>query len=369
LVIGGGAGAAPSTTTTGTGVVTALGVNTGTAGAFVVNGGALGTPSSGTVTNLTGTASININGTVGATTASTGAFSTLSATGTLSGGTSGTAYSFSGSAPATSLTLDSSGRLLVGGTASPASVLHLYSSGQIGTIESSGNYATTGSGYLRWKDVNGNAGFVGYGGNANNFDIYNGLAGAITFSTSGSERARIDSSGNLLVGTTSAPSYSSKLRVQGGIETQGTNQYNIVATSSGSDFEWVLRSGSRQLYYVANATVVANLSAAGVWTNASDARYKENIVDSQYGLSTVMALKPRLYNLIDQADKPQVGFIAQEVIDVVPEVVESIHNSVTGEDRYTFSYGNLVAVLTKAIQEQNQLITQLTARITALESA
>ena len=54
LVIGGGVGAAPSTTTTGTGVVTALGVNTGTAGAFVVNGGALGTPLSGTATNITG---------------------------------------------------------------------------------------------------------------------------------------------------------------------------------------------------------------------------------------------------------------------------------------------------------------------------
>jgi hypothetical protein len=77
LVIGGGAGVAPSTTTTGTGVVTALGVNTGSAGAFVVNGGALGTPSSGTVTNLTGTASININGTVGASTPTTGAFTTL----------------------------------------------------------------------------------------------------------------------------------------------------------------------------------------------------------------------------------------------------------------------------------------------------
>jgi len=68
-------------TSFGTGVATALGVNTGSAGAFVVNGGALGTPSGGTVTNLTGTASININGTVGATTASTGAFTTLSATG------------------------------------------------------------------------------------------------------------------------------------------------------------------------------------------------------------------------------------------------------------------------------------------------
>jgi len=79
LVIGGGAGAAPATTTTGTGVITALGVNTGTAGAFVVNGGVLGTPSSGTVTNLTGTASININGTVGATTPTTGVFTTATA--------------------------------------------------------------------------------------------------------------------------------------------------------------------------------------------------------------------------------------------------------------------------------------------------
>jgi len=63
LVQGGGAGVAPSTITTGTGVVTALGVNTGTAGAFVVNGGALGTPSSGTLTNCTGLPAASIVGT------------------------------------------------------------------------------------------------------------------------------------------------------------------------------------------------------------------------------------------------------------------------------------------------------------------
>jgi hypothetical protein len=66
----------------GTGIATALAVNTGSAGAPVLFNGALGTPSSGTVTNLTGTASINTNGahngTVGATTPSTGAFTTLS---------------------------------------------------------------------------------------------------------------------------------------------------------------------------------------------------------------------------------------------------------------------------------------------------
>lgn len=65
----------------GTGVATALAVNTGSAGAVVLLDGALGTPSSGTVTNLTGTASININGTVGATTPTTGKFTTLDATG------------------------------------------------------------------------------------------------------------------------------------------------------------------------------------------------------------------------------------------------------------------------------------------------
>ena len=99
LVIGGGAGAAPSTTTTGTGVVTALGVNTGTAGAFVVNGGALGTPSSGTVTNLTGTANITVTGGASGAIAAT----TLSATGitTLSAATTPLLLSGAGSSSTT----------------------------------------------------------------------------------------------------------------------------------------------------------------------------------------------------------------------------------------------------------------------------
>lgn len=54
IVIGGGAGVAPSTTTTGTGVLTALGINVGSAGAFVTFNGAGGTPSSITLTNGTG---------------------------------------------------------------------------------------------------------------------------------------------------------------------------------------------------------------------------------------------------------------------------------------------------------------------------
>ncbi len=53
-LVKGNGGVDVSTITTGTGILTALGVNVGTAGSPVVNGGALGTPSSGTLTNATG---------------------------------------------------------------------------------------------------------------------------------------------------------------------------------------------------------------------------------------------------------------------------------------------------------------------------
>ena len=193
------------------------------------------------------------------------------------------------------------------------------------------------------------------------------VAGAgLGFYVNGSTTANasIDSSGNLLVGTTSVL-YSAKLTVAGNISSSGT-QFNV---AGGADYEFVQRSAYKMNFYVNSASVLATLSITGVWTNASDARYKENITDSQYGLSTVMALKPRAYNLIGLEDKPQVGFIAQEVMQTVPEVVESVRNSVTEEERYTLSYGNLTAVLTKAIQEQQALITQLQADVAALKGA
>jgi len=89
----------------------------------------------------------------------------------------------------------------------------------------------------------------------------------------------------------------------------------------------------------------AYLTAAGVWTNASDRRLKENIRTSPYGLKALMKLKPSAYEMIGTHDK-QIGFIAQDVAEVVPEVV-----SVDKEGRYGLSYGNLLTVAVKAIQE------------------
>lgn len=89
----------------------------------------------------------------------------------------------------------------------------------------------------------------------------------------------------------------------------------------------------------------AKLTAAGAWSSGSDVRSKENIRPIHYGMDTVMKLKPVAYEMKKTHEK-QVGFIAQDVQGVVPEVV-----SVGDDGLYGLSYGNLVAVTVRALQE------------------
>ena len=136
----------------------------------------------------------------------------------------------------------------------------------------------------------------------------------------------------------------------------------------------------------------AKLTAAGVWTDASDALHKEEIVDIPYGLAEVLQMQPRKYKL-KKTGEEDIGFISQEIETIIPEVVfgddavmqdkvvdvaakpakltddgEEIDPAREEKARFnvptsgkSLSYSHLTAVLVKAVQE-------LTARVAELEA-
>ena len=116
-----------------------------------------------------------------------------------------------------------------------------------------------------------------------------------------------------------------------------------------------------------NGLTSPQLTYNGVWTDSSDVSLKKDIVDIEYGLETVKKLKPRKYKMKSN-DEEQVGFIAQEVESEVPEVVTQ-STTPDGDEQKGLAYGHLVAVLTKAMQEQQTQIEALQARIKTLEEA
>jgi hypothetical protein len=105
-------------------------------------------------------------------------------------------------------------------------------------------------------------------------------------------------------------------------------------------------------------------------TAISDITLKQNIRDLETGLTQVMALKPRRFDWKEETQIGETnvaGFIAQEVEQVLPELVyEYKYND--NETKKSIKMGDILPTLVKAIQEQQALITSLTARITALES-
>jgi hypothetical protein len=109
---------------------------------------------------------------------------------------------------------------------------------------------------------------------------------------------------------------------------------------------------------------VTVIEGAVSFTAASDSRIKKNIVNSNYGLATVLKLRPVEYNLTSN-DLKQVGFIAQEVQKLVPEVVTGKEGDLSKGEILGITYSNLVPVLTKAIQEQQKQIEDQNAKIAA----
>lgn len=113
-----------------------------------------------------------------------------------------------------------------------------------------------------------------------------------------------------------------------------------------------------------------NGSASGVAQGGaaqSDIRIKENIRPIEYGLNDIMKLNPVQYNMTTNGDE-QVGFIAQEMLQVIPEVVYGQEGDLEKGEILTLSYQHLVSVLTKAMQEQQKMIENQSIRIDELEN-
>ena len=91
-------------------------------------------------------------------------------------------------------------------------------------------------------------------------------------------------------------------------------------------------------------------------TTPSDRRLKKNIKEINYGLDTIMNLNPKEYDW-KKDDRHDIGFIAQEVEEIIPEIVKDKKHF--DKEIKTLDYEKLTAVLIKAVQEQQDQINEL----------
>ena len=102
-------------------------------------------------------------------------------------------------------------------------------------------------------------------------------------------------------------------------------------------------------------SVTFSAVTSGSFQTSSDVRLKSDIIDSQYGLETVLALRSVKYV---KDGKQEIGLIAQEVETVIPEFVGTQENGYK-----TVNYGQMVSVLIKAVQELKAEVDTLKARL------
>jgi len=183
------------------------------------------------------------------------------------------------------------------------------------------------------------------------------------FYTNGTERMRIDSSGYVMVGTTSQVA-SGKVSISYAGNTLQGLAFNDTASNATAQALRFL-SGGTLVGYIQTSTT------ATTYVTSSDYRLKENIAPITGALDKVAQLKPVTYKWKINGSDGQ-GFIAHELQAIIPDCVSGEKDAVN-EDGSIKPQGIdtsfLVATLTAAIQEQQALITSLTARITALEGA
>ena len=252
------------------------------------------------------------------------------------------------------------GAVCIGTTSSLGARLAIY--GTAGGTDS--NIQITNPGY-------GTA-CIGLTGTSSNFKIYNSYSGGTLSTGAGID---IDTSGNLLVGDTAAFG-SSRLNIKSSGTSNAT--YNSAFRNSASTALFTMRDDGYITTGTAavspyNATIgsAANLHVfstdGGLYRSTSSIKYKRDVVDYTKGLDAVAALRPVFYKGTNpiEGDTVYAGLIAEEVHEA--GLTEFVQYNQEHEPE-GLSYGNMMALAFKAIQEQQALILSLTARITALET-
>jgi len=212
----------------------------------------------------------------------------------------------------------------------------------------------------------------------------------IQFNTGAVERMRIDSSGNLLVGTTTLADVNNIITnhlFEGANSTAGNaavGVYNSTGTANCPAFNVLNRDAStdttnRFVQFYANVTssgatamggIVGNGASNVQFATLSDEREKENITPVNNVLDKLMNLNVVSFDWKKNDEHVKAGFIAQNVEEHFPEyVIENIAND--GEEPRKGTTGGMsagyIAVLTKAIQEQQTQIEALQSEINLLK--
>jgi hypothetical protein len=196
------------------------------------------------------------------------------------------------------------------------------------------------------------------------FTAPSGTAGnAISFT----QAMTLDASGNLGIGTTSPQG---KIDASGGAtgfhrsSTSGSNFFSTFSSGTTGDCYYANVAGTGQNFmrFEYGGSTKGTITTNGTtitYGGTSDQRLKNNIIDAPSALDSVNAIKVRSFDWNSDGSHADYGYIAQELLDIVPEAV---HVPVNPEELLTVDFGKLTPRLVKAIQE-------LTARLEALEGA
>ena len=180
----------------------------------------------------------------------------------------------------------------------------------------------------------------------------------IAFWNNGVNTMTLDNSGNLLVNT---PSQLNSGKVCIVFNGSGTNGLTMQTTygSTGSVYLGFYNSANTLAGYISqNGTTTVN------YVTSSDARLKTNIVDADSAKAKIESIKIRKFDWVS-GEHQDFGVIAQELFEVAPEAVSVAQ---TEEQLWGVDYSKLVPSLIKYVQEQQAIIQELSAKVTALEA-